>query len=176
MAVHGATTAPGKEDVGAEEKDEVPHPVEDLISGAIFMVVGVGAFIMAMSYPTGSMHRMGPGLFPLLVSGLMAVIGAALALQAVAAWRLRSISDAPALIPNFATVRALGFVMLSLLTFALLIRPAGLIIAISLLAFICTRAEPGRPIVGSIILSLFLACLVAVIFVYGIGLPIPLWP
>lgn len=177
MTTHHAMPVPDQGTDPAVDEPEGTHPVEDVATAIVFIVVGVGAFIIALDYPLGTLHRMGPGIFPLLVSGLMAAIGIGLALQAMAAWRLRRVSGgAPALIPNFATIRALAFVMLSLLAFALLVRPAGLFIATSVLTFIATRAEPGRAIVGSLILSLSLSCIAAVIFIYGIGLPIPLWP
>lgn len=153
------------------------HPLEDVITAAIFIVVGAIAFWLATDYRTGTLHRMGPGLFPLLVSGLLTVIGLALGVQSLAALRKREVaSDAPSLIPGFATIRALLFVMLSLLAFGVLVRPTGLFIATAALVFISTRAEPGRSVVRSLLLAFVIACIAAVIFVYGIGLPIPLWP
>jgi hypothetical protein len=149
------------------------YPFEDLMAALLFMVIGIGAFVIALDYPTGTLRRMGPGVFPLLVSGLMIAIGAALALQTLLSGRLKSI---PSIRPKFETVRALFFVMASLLAFALLVRPAGLFIATAVQVFIATRAEPGRALIGSIILSLSLAVIAAVIFVYGVGLHIPLWP
>lgn len=157
--------------------DDAAQPFEDLVTAIIFILIGVGAFAMALAYPIGTMHRMGPGMFPLLISGLITLVGVGLALQAVLAGRAaESQAVAPKLTPSFTAIRALFFVMLALLTFALLIRPAGLFLATSILAFISTRAEPGRGVLGSIILSLTLSCASAAIFVYGIGLPIPLWP
>jgi hypothetical protein len=177
MATNNATPALGKSDGDAEGDQEAGHPVEDLVSAAIFIVLGVGAFIMALDYRTGTLHRMGPGIFPLLVSGLMAVLGAALGVQAVVAWRLRRASGAnTGLVPDLAAMRALILTMVSLVAFALLIRTAGMMIAITAMAFIATRAQPGRPILSSLILSASLAVICAVIFVYGIGIPISLWP
>jgi hypothetical protein len=177
MAIHDAASAHGKAERDAEGEQEAAHSVEDLISAAIFIALGVGAFIIALDYRTGTLHRMGPGIFPLLVSGLMAVLGAVLAVQALAGWRRRRVSGAKSgLVPEFAAARALLFTMLSLLAFAMLVRPAGMLIAIAVLVFIATRAQPGRPIAGSLILSASVSILCAVIFVYGIGLPISLWP
>lgn len=159
---------------GASDIDPATaYPFEDLMAALLFIVIGVGAFVIALEYPTGTLRRMGPGVFPLLVSGLMIVIGAALAVQTLASGRLKAI---PSLRPKFEIVRALFFVMASLLAFALLVRPAGLFIATAVQVFIATRAEPGRALTGSIVLSLSLAVIAAVIFIYGIGLPIPLWP
>ena len=177
MAIPNATPTLGQSDGNAGKEEEAGHPVEDLVSAAIFIVLGVSAFIMALDYRTGTLHRMGPGIFPLIVSGLMAILGGALAVQALVAWRLRRASGGEAgLIPDFAAMRALIFTMVSLLAFALLIRTAGMMIALTTMVFIATRAQPGRPILSSLILSASLAILCAVIFVYGIGLPISLWP
>lgn len=177
MATDNAAPALGKADDKAESDQDAGHPVEDLIAAAIFIVLGVGAFVMALDYRTGTMHRMGPGIFPLLVSGLMAVFGAALGVQALVAWRLRRASGAKAgLLPDMAAMRALILTMVSLVAFALLIRTAGMMIAITAMAFIATRAQPGRPILSSLILSASLAVICAAIFVYGIGIPISLWP
>jgi hypothetical protein len=177
MVIPDATPVPGKPDKKADSDAEAGHPAEDLISAAIFIILGVGAFFMALDYRTGTMHRMGPGIFPLLVSGLMIVLGAALAVQALAKWRLHQASGAKTeLLPNFAAVRALLFTMVSLLVFAMLVRPAGLLIAMTAMVFIATRAQPGRPIVSSLILAVSLSVLCAAIFVYGIGIPINLWP
>ncbi|MGV3741385.1 MAG: tripartite tricarboxylate transporter TctB family protein [Burkholderiaceae bacterium] len=177
MAINNATPTLDQSDGNAGKDEEAGHPVEDLISAAIFIILGVGAFIMALDYRTGTLYRMGPGIFPLIVSGLMAILGVALAVQAVVAWRLRRVSGVQSgLLPDFAAMRALIITMVSLLAFALLIRTAGMMIAITAMVFIATRAQPGRPILSSLVLSISLAVICAAIFVYGIGIPISLWP
>ena len=177
MATNNATPALDQPTGGAGSDQEVRHPVEDFVTAAIFIVLGIGAFVMALDYRTGTLHRMGPGIFPLIVSGLMVILGAALAVQAFAGWRLnRASGSKSALAPDLLAMRALLFTMLALLAFAMLIRPAGMLIAIAVMTFIATRAQPGRPVVSSLILSASLSAICALIFVYGIGLPISLLP
>jgi putative tricarboxylic transport membrane protein len=67
-------------------------------------------------------------------------------------------------------------VTLSLIAFALLIRPAGLFIATAALALVARQAERGASLVRSVVLALALATLSAAIFVYAIGLPFRVWP
>lgn len=162
----------GKGD-GVEVDPAAATPFEDLVAAAMFVVIGIGAFVMALDYDVGTARRMGPGVFPLVISGLMVMIGAGLAVQVIASGFLARI---PSMAPRFETIRALFFVMASLLAFALLVRPVGLFIATAVQVFIATRAEPGRGVLVSAVLALSLAVLAAVIFIYGIGLPIPLWP
>ncbi len=178
MTIGNGVPDPGTNDAPPPlTDDDAAQPFEDLVTAVIFILIGVSAFTIALTYPVGTMHRMGPGMFPLLISGLMTVVGIGLAVQAVLAGRASTSQGLTTqLTPSFTAIRALFFVMLALLAFALLVRPAGLFLATSVLAFISTRAEPGRGLLGSIALSLTLSCLSAAIFVYGIGLPIHLWP
>lgn len=177
MATENAMPAPANPAGDGRSQADAGSPIEDLVAAGIFIAIGVGAFVIALDYRTGTLHRMGPGIFPLIVSGLMVLLGVALGVQGLTAWRLhRNAGGKSGLIPDFPAVRALLLTMLSLLAFAMLIRPAGMLIAITVMAFIATRAQPGRPIVSSLILSISLSCICALIFVYGIGLPISLWP
>jgi len=150
---------------------------EDLGAALLFLIIGLGAFIISLDYPVGSLRRMGPGFFTLLVSGILVGIGLALAILSLkkrgGKWLLAS---RPRFLPQAGTVRALVFIMLSLLAFALLVRPAGLFLATAVLMFIASRAEPGRKVLASLVLAVLGAGVAALIFVYGIGLPMPLWP
>lgn len=149
------------------------YPFEDLMTSLLFVVIGLGAFVIALGYEVGTVRRPGPGVLPILVSALLTLIGIGLAVQVFVSGKLKGI---PVLKPRLETVRALFFVLASLLAFALLVRPVGLFIATAVQVLIVTRAEPGRPLLGSLILALSLAVIAAVIFIYGVGLPIPLWP
>jgi hypothetical protein len=171
-----APVGSGSSEQTPPDEDAYRH-FEDLATGIIFLAVGAAAFVVALGYPGGTMHRMGPGMFPVLISGLLTAIGIGLAIQSLLAWRLHAASrPIPRPVPKLSTLRALFFVMLSLLAFAMLVRPAGLFIATGVLTFISTRAEAGRSVMSSLVLSAILAVICSAIFVYGIGLPIPLWP
>ena len=49
----------------------------DFWAGLIFLVVGVGAAVIARDYPMGTGGRMGPGYFPFVLSSLLALLGVA---------------------------------------------------------------------------------------------------
>ena len=149
------------------------HPIQDFIAALIFVAIGVGAFVVAGDYPVGTARRMGPGMFPLLVGGLLIAVGVGLAVQATfgGAFRLHRLHVA-----DLRTLRALFFVLLALLVFALLIRPAGLFLATAATTFVSTRAEPGHRLLPAVVLALSVAALASLIFVQAIGLPIRVWP
>ncbi len=149
------------------------HPIQDFLAALIFVAIGAGAFVVAGDYPLGTARRMGPGMFPLLVSGLLVAVGIGLAIQALAggALRLHRLHVA-----DLRTLRALFFVMLGLLAFAVLIRPAGLFLATAAIVFVSTRAEAGQKLLPAVVLAVAVATGATLIFVQAIGLPIRVWP
>lgn len=62
-------------------------PTLDLYSGALFTAIGLGAMIIARSYPMGSIDRMGPGFFPMVLGAIMAVLGIVLVLKNLEGFR-----------------------------------------------------------------------------------------
>lgn len=53
----------------------------DRISGVFFLVLGLAIFAKSMTYPIGSFHAPGGGLFPLLISILLVGLAVVLAIQ-----------------------------------------------------------------------------------------------
>ena len=59
---------------------------KDASAGALFIVLGVGFGLNAyLSLDLGTTMRMGPGYFPLLLSGLLVILGVAILLRAFGA-------------------------------------------------------------------------------------------
>src|SRR5690606_41689971 len=81
---------------------EAGHPLEDLIAALLFIVIGTGALIIASDYRIGTLHRMGPGLFPIMVGGLLSAIGVALTIQSYMTGHKPGADEAPPLLPSFA--------------------------------------------------------------------------
>jgi hypothetical protein len=148
----------------------------DIACALFFIAIGIGAVAIALNYPLGTPRRMGPGALPFLVGGLMVAVGIALAAQAWARGnRAGPLLMLPAL-PSAHAARAVIFVTLSLIVFALLIRPAGLFLATAALAVVARQAEPGASLFGTAITALVLAFICSAIFVWAIGLPFRVWP
>ena len=51
---------------------------KDFWSGALFLAIAVTAGAVALRYPAGTLSRMGPGFFPLTLSGILALTSAVL--------------------------------------------------------------------------------------------------
>lgn len=139
----------------------------DFWAGLFFIGVAAGFILLARQYGIGNMHRMGPGLFPILVSALLASLGLVIGVRAFAI-------DGPP-VPRFHArpiIISLGAIAL----FGLALRHIGLVAAIAALVLVgAVASRESRPL-ETIALTVVLIAFSAVVFVWLLGLPIPLWP
>lgn len=141
----------------------------DLVGGLLLIIVGGAASMVAIQYyPLGTIQRMGPGMFPAILGVVLAGLGALLSLQA-----LRRRGERP-------DIRLLSplFVLGGVASFAVLMPLAGLIPAILAVVIISSFAELKIRPVSLALLCLGLCLVAPLVFVVGLGLPIPLirWP
>lgn len=139
---------------------------KDALGGGALLVLGSLAFLEATTYKLGSLNRMGPGLFPAVLSALLVILGAILLIG----WYLGNV-DRPAK-PD---VRPLLAISLSIFVFAVTIRNFGLIPAISLTTLTAASAEAFKSVSTIILLAIFLSVFCWVIFILGLGLPFAVW-
>jgi hypothetical protein len=139
----------------------------DFWCGVIFVAIGVGFVVLAQDYRLGTAARMGPGYFPTLLGGLLAVMGLTLAVPAL----LRDGERFPRL-----HLRPLAAILAGIVVFAVMFQPLGFMIALLALIVVGSLADPDlRPleIAG---LAIFLVIFAVVVFVLVLGLPFDLWP
>ncbi|SDH68443.1 Tripartite tricarboxylate transporter TctB family protein [Bradyrhizobium sp. Rc2d] len=138
-------------------------------SGALFLSFAIFFFVMALNYPAGTAARMGPGYFPRLLAIVLAAIGLAVMLGAVLRTaerqRLRGWD-----------VKGLAWVTGSVVLFALLLFPVGLVGALLVLIVVSSRASPEFAWKGALANAAVLIALCLLVFVYGLGLQLPVWP
>lgn len=60
----------------------IRHP-QDFWSGVMFMFFGLAAVIIGQDYPMGTAGRMGPAYFPVVLGGLLTLIGLATTLRSL---------------------------------------------------------------------------------------------
>lgn len=139
---------------------------QDLWAGVMFAGIGLAALFLAFGYQIGRPERMGPGFFPAVVGGLLVLTGLALAVRGL----LREGTPVELMSPRVFVA------ILSVVAFALLIRPAGLIVAVVACVLISSGAGRGVRIVETLVLTVVLTAGVWLVFRVGLGIPIPVWP
>jgi hypothetical protein len=141
---------------------------KDIAAGAFFIAVGLLYGGMAwLSLPLGSALSMGPGYFPLVLSGLLTVLGAATVVRGL--W-IGSGS-------SFGIVPWRAIVMLSLATivFAAFLRELGLLPSVFAASMIASLSSPQIKVTTAAFVSLVIAIFCVGVFVYGVNLPIPVF-
>ena len=143
----------------------------DVLSGLLFIALAAIGLWISRDYPVGTALRMGTGYVPRLLCWILLGLGVLVMLQG-----LRDRSRGGQLDETPPVWRSIVFITASLLVFAFAIQPLGVVIAIALLTLVGSFAgREGRPLeIAST--TVMLIAITLVIFVWGVGLPIPVWP
>ena len=143
---------------------------KDFWSAVLYIALGLGTIIASLHYDFGSPSNMGPGFFPIVLSTMLVIIGCVIAGRVLAT--LNAGAEARL---GFVNWKALALVSGSTVLFGLLLPYAGLLIALPALMLMGAAASRHfrlelRAIIGMLVLSG--AC--ALVFVVGLGVPMPL--
>ena len=140
---------------------------QDFVSGLMFAGWGIAGLWIGRDYPIGSALRMGPGYVPRLLCWALIALGAIIAIKGamvvgekIERWHWR-----PMIV-----------VSIAVLAFAFLLEPGGLLAATLAIVVIGAFGGPEFRLVESLVLAAGLAVGAIVIFVYGLKLPMPIWP
>jgi len=152
-------------------------PVEDkadLAAGLLVALLGAAvAVYAATSYDLGTLRRMGPGMFPMGLGVLMGALGLILALGAARRSRTPLALARERIGVEF---RSAALATAGVIAFGLLIRPAGLVLAVLAVVIIPAFADRKNRPRSIIVLAVALAVLAVAIFHWLLGLPMPLLP
>jgi len=141
----------------------------DVLSGLLFIAIAAFGLWASRTYPVGTALRMGTGYMPRLLCWLLLGLGVIVLAQGLRqpAAPVRSSPQA---------WRAMLSVTASLVAFALSIEWLGLVIAILLLTGIGSLATRSLRPLETAVAALALIALSWSIFIFGLGLTIPVWP
>ena len=139
---------------------------KDFWSGVIFVIFGLAAVIIGTDYSMGTAGRMGPAYFPTILGGLLTVIG----LIGV----VRSMVKSGAPINRFA-VREIILVLFAVALFGVLVRGAGLAVSVIVLVMVSGFASIKFKVAPFLAVAVGLAVFAVLVFVKGLGLPMPMF-
>jgi hypothetical protein len=146
-----------------------PKHQKDFWSGVMFLVTGLAFAGLSQQYEMGTAQRMGPGYFPTVLGGLLALLGLVIAIRGFA-------SGAPDSNVERFHFGPLTVVLGAVTLFGVLLRPAGLVVALLVLIGVSAYASHEFRIREVIPLAAALLLLVLAVFIWGLGLVIPIWP
>jgi hypothetical protein len=147
-----------------------------IVSGAVLFVAGLLVTLYAAShYAVGTIHQIGPGMFPILLGCLLAGFGLAVAAQSLL--RHRRATGAEDTGPAF-NLRQLAVVGGAILGFALTVERMGIVPAIVILVGATALARDRLALPGLLVLAAGLSAMAVLIFPVLLGVPLRavIWP
>jgi hypothetical protein len=138
---------------------------KDFWSGLIYIVFGLSAIIIARDYEMGTALRMGAAYFPTIVGALLVLIGA------ISVIRGFFVGGAP--IGGFG-IKPLLIVVGATFLFGLTVRGAGLAIALPIFVIVSATASSRFAWMPSLILAAGLTVFCVLVFLKGLGIPLPM--
>lgn len=136
----------------------------------MFIVTGVGFAWGAYNYSMGTSARPGPGYFPLILSVILAILGAIVLFKAL------TIETADGDPIGSVAWRPLIVITIGITVFAILLPRLGMFITVPVLLFIVSAAGDEFHWVGVLISAVVLTIFSYLVFVKGLGLTIPTLP
>jgi hypothetical protein len=136
----------------------------NLLRGIFLIAISLAFGLQSLRYPIGGFGRAGPGLFPLMVSALLLLLGV------LTVWRSRFVASVPL---NF-NVRNIALILASLCGFALVSKYVNMIAGIVFMVFCASLAGTSYSVVRNLKIAGGLI-LVALVFQKVLGLQLPLY-
>ena len=138
----------------------------DFWAGTFYLALAIVAIWIGRSYPQGTSARMGPGYFPIALGSLLAIFG----IVSIARSFIRPGEAITAI-----AWRPLALVLGATALFGLLLERLGILVALPLLILVGALASRNSRLdMTSIAALVGLVTFCIVVFVKGLGVPMPL--
>ena len=140
-----------------------PKDQTDIVAGLFFMALGGFFGWQALGMEIGTSIRMGPGYFPMVLSGLLSILGAVILFKAFG-----RADDEP-----FGRIawRGILFILPAPIFFGLTVRGLGFVPALFITTLIASQASVRMRPLPALILAVVVTIMSTLIFSYGLGLP-----
>ena len=140
--------------------------LRDLVAGLIFVAFGLAFAGIALTYDLGSALRMGPGYFPLLLGCLLVLLGMAITVEGLVRGEDAPIGAIP--------WRGLLFLTAAVLVFGFSVRRLGMAPALFLAVLLAAFSSERTSVLAALAMAAGLTVVCVLIFVEGLGMPVPL--
>ncbi len=144
------------------------HGRQNLVAGGTMVVLGAATAITSLGYNVGTLQRMGPGYFPLMLGILLALLGLAIALTGRSAGAQEEEPVAPPQWRGWACITA------GILAFMFFGKWGGLAPATFALVFVSAMGDRQHTIKTAGLLAAFMTVAGSLIFYWGLNLQFPL--
>jgi hypothetical protein len=130
---------------------------------AIFIAFGAFFAIQSLGMELGTPFRMGPGFFPLVLAGILILLGLVIGIQAT---QMKGEPLGPL------AFRGALFILPAPLVFALTVRGLGFVGAVFLTSLVASFASMRMKPLRALVISLAITTFATVVFSHALGLPL----
>lgn len=134
----------------------------DAIAGVLFILVGLVFGLQALGMELGTSLRMGPGYFPLVLAGLLIVLGGF-----IVASSFKSVAEEM----SAHAWRGILFIIPAPIFFGVTVRGLGFVPSIFLTTLIAAMASLKMKFLPALLLSAGVTVFCTLVFSYALGLP-----
>jgi hypothetical protein len=135
----------------------------DACAGAVFILFGLVFGAQSLGLEIGSAFRMGPGYFPLVLSGILLLLGGLIVGSAIKAGGGEGIGTL--------AWRGLLFILPAPIFFGLTVRGMGFVPAVFLTTLVAALASLKMRLHWALLLAVGVTIFATLVFSYGLGLP-----
>lgn len=144
----------------------MPKAQKDFWAGVIFAAFGLAFASASLRYDLGTALRMGPGYFPLMLGGVLALLGLEIVAQGFLSGDITPLGPIP--------WRGLILLTLAVLFFGFAVRRLGLAPALFGAVLLAAFSSQRTTVVMALTMAAGLTALCGLIFVELLSLPVPL--
>ena len=140
--------------------------LRDFVAGAIFVAFGLAFGIAAYSYDLGTAIRMGPGYFPLLLGGLLTLLGIAVMVEGAMAGEGAELGPV--------AWRAVVLIVAAIFFFGFTVRGLGLVPTLLIVSLATSLASRRTTPTVAVLIAVGLTALCVGVLAFALGLNPPL--
>jgi hypothetical protein len=140
----------------------------EIITGLLFMVVGIAFVWFAKDLKFGTTYRIGPAYFPLVLATMLTIVGLLVTIRGLLSGEEGEVQGIG--------WRGLVFVIGAVVFFAVFVQFAGVALAIFATALIGAIGSREFRLAPNLLIAGGLAIFTVVVFIYLLHLPLPALP
>jgi hypothetical protein len=140
--------------------------IKDVLAGFAFIAFGLAFAVGATSYEIGTALRMGPGYFPLVLGGLLVLLGVLIIVKGLIAGEGDEIGPVP--------WKAAALITGALVFFGATIRDLGVVPSVFLTALLAGLSGHRPGVVAPVVIAVGLTVTCVIVFIVALQLRLPL--
>ena len=146
----------------------VRKALKDILAGSVFIAFGLFFALVSLTYEVGSPLNMGPGYFPLVLGGVLVLLGVVIIGKGLVA------GDGEAEPIGTIPWRSAALIVTAVIFFGVTVRGLGLVPSLFVTTALSAFAGHRTGVIPALVISVGLTILCVLIFVVGLQLRVPL--